>query len=596
MKPERQVVRSVLARYWSLFLLTSGLSLASAFTEAFSIGMLIPFLQTFTSDGTETFRTGVEWIDHYILATGESKIVRMYRICGVILLATLARSALGYLREVYATITRARMVEYLRQRIVQQLQAVSLGFFSARRGGDLLNSITNEMGRTSAAVSVVFNVVTQVTLVGMYLVLMVWISWELSLFALVVFSLLAAGLTFLMRRVRTGGERISAANSTFTSRITEFIEGIRTVVTYNRQPYEQERLDAAIHDVADSTIETRKRKALVYPISQAIVSTVLIVLVVFALQFYVIPGHLDVAFLLTFLFAMLRMVPNVHNLNEQRSVWAENRAGLSRVAELLDESDKPYLPNGTRRFTGLQEAIEFHNVWFAYDPGEPVLKDISVCIEAGKMTALVGGSGAGKTTLADLLPRLYDPTAGGITVDGTDLRDFDVRTLRDHIAVVSQHTYVFNDTVEANIRYGRLDASPDEVRKAAQMANAHDFVMEMDDSYDTILGDRGVRLSGGQRQRIAIARALLRDPKILILDEATSNLDTLSEKLVQESMERLMAGRTVLAIAHRLSTIENADWVVVLEEGRLVEQGTYDELLNQQGWLRKYHNIQFQAA
>jgi subfamily B ATP-binding cassette protein MsbA len=263
---------------------------------------------------------------------------------------------------------------------------------------------------------------------------------------------------------------------------------------------------------------------------------------------------------------------------------------------LLRTDDKPYLPEGERRAASLEKAITFDHVDFSYEPGEPVLHDVCIQIERGKTTALVGGSGAGKSTLVDLIPRLYDPDTGTIRYDGIDIREFTLASLRSRMAVVSQSTFIFNDTVRANIAYGRPDATEAEIRAAAEQANATGFIREMSDGFDTLLGDRGIRVSGGQRQRIAIARAILQDPEILILDEATSSLDSISEQLVQESLERLMAGRTVIAIAHRLSTIENADWVVVLEDGRVVEQGPYDALLQKREHLWSYHSIQFQTA
>jgi subfamily B ATP-binding cassette protein MsbA len=263
---------------------------------------------------------------------------------------------------------------------------------------------------------------------------------------------------------------------------------------------------------------------------------------------------------------------------------------------LLRTDDKPYLSEGDRIAPSLQEGISFENVNFSYEPGEPVLRDVCLRIERGKTTALVGGSGAGKSTLVDLIPRLYDPDTGTIRYDGVDIREFTLASLRSRMAVVSQSTFIFNDTVRANIAYGRPDATEAEIRAAAEQANAVGFIEDMSEGFDTLLGDRGIRVSGGQRQRIAIARAILQDPEILILDEATSSLDSISEQMVQQSLERLMAGRTVIAIAHRLSTIENADWVAVLEDGRIVEQGPYDALLEKRGALWSYHSIQFQTA
>jgi ABC-type multidrug transport system fused ATPase/permease subunit len=253
-----------------------------------------------------------------------------------------------------------------------------------------------------------------------------------------------------------------------------------------------------------------------------------------------------------------------------------------------------YGPSTLERF---RDTIDIRNVWFSYEPDTPVLKDINLTVEKGKITAFIGSSGAGKSTLADLIARFYDPDSGDIFIDGTNLRAYSRDSLRARMAIVSQDTFLFNDTVRANIAYGLEDISDDLLREAAEKANAIEFIEEMEDGFDTILGDRGARISGGQRQRIAIARAILRNPDILILDEATSALDSKSERLIQESLEYLMEGRTVITIAHRLSTIENADKVVVLEQGRVVEEGLYHELLDSKGHLWEFHRLQqFQAA
>jgi subfamily B ATP-binding cassette protein MsbA len=412
----------------------------------------------------------------------------------------------------------------------------------------------------------------------------------------VVFGVLSYFLKWIVATVRRHGEDITHWSGKFTSAISEFIDGMRTIIAYNRQEHERKHLYKAANRFAEATIESGKRSILLQPLSKAVMSTVLIGLIVFAMQTLVIPGVLDIAYLLAFLFALFRMTPIVHQLNGMRGDWAKNRAGISNVAALLRSTDKPSLENGSRQAPPLREGITFDNVWFAYEPDTPVLKDINLRIERGKMTALVGASGAGKSTLIDLIPRFYDPAEGEVLYDGVNLKEFDLHSLRERIAIVSQSTHIFNDTVRANIAYGDLDASPEEIRRAAERANALEFIEELEDGFDTVLGDRGVRVSGGQRQRLSIARALLKNPEILVLDEATSDLDSISERMVQESLERLMEGRTVIAIAHRLSTIENADWVVVLEEGRIVEQGQYDALVEKRGKLWEYHSIQYQTA
>lgn len=578
-------------KYWGPITLAIAFSVGAAVFEGFSIGMLVPFLQTFTEDG-QTFQTGVEWIDTHVLGEGASKVGRMYRICGLILMSTLLRSALGYLSSIYTVISRARVIQNLRQRISNRLTNVSLSYYATTRTGSILNSVTNEVSRTAGALTALFGFIEKGTLMVMYVALMVWISWKLSLVALATFLLLSVALKFLLSRIRSRGENITSANADFADRISEVVTGIRTVTAYNMRESERERLHETAKNSAEAVIRTSGQSKLIQPLSQGVISTVLILLVIVAVQQFVLTGMLSMAFLLTFLFALFRMAPNVHAINNARGTWAKNRAAVTNVAELIRSSDKPHLEDGVKSAPPLRDAIVFENVSFGYETGTPVLEEIDLRVEKGETTALVGASGAGKSTLVDLIPRFYDPSEGSILYDGTDLRTFDVTSLRDRIAIVSQDTHIFNDTVQANIAYGTPDAAPSEVRFAAERANALEFIQEMENGFDTRLGERGVRISGGQRQRIAIARALLRDPDILILDEATSDLDSISEKLVQDSLEVLLDGRTAVIIAHRLSTIENADSVVVLEEGRIVERGSYDTLVRQRGQLWEYHRTQ----
>ena len=578
-------------KYAHLIGITVLVSIAASISEGLSVGMVIPFLQTFTEGAAGGI--GIDWIDSRLFGPESDPMMRMYFIFALILLATWFSAVCSYYSDVYGAKSRARIIEDLRLRVVDQLQSVALQYYSKSKGGEILNSILNEIGRTTSALGISLAFLSQGTMLLTYLALMFWISWELSLVALALFGGLSVALSRIVTRVKRQGREITETSGAFTAAISELIDGIRTVMVHNKQDYERDRIEQKTSNFANAVITTAKYHSMIKPLSRAVVGTILLGLILFAVKFYVFTGMLDMAYLLTFLLAMFRTMPIINHLNILRGDWAQNRAGIANVADLLRSENKPYLKDGPHLAPPLQTSIEFDDVTFSYEPGRPVLRNISLTIERGKTTALVGSSGAGKTTLADLIPRFYDPDSGVIRLDGVDIRDFTQRSLRSHIGIVSQHTHVFNDTVFFNIAYGDPTVSRAAVVEAARRANALEFIEEMEEGFETVLGDRGVRLSGGQRQRIAIARALLLNPDILILDEATSALDSVSEKLVQESLDELREGRTVVAIAHRLSTIENADWVVVLEDGRVVEQGTYADLLERRGQLWTYHSLQF---
>ena len=589
-----RILLQVFRKYWHYLGITLTFAILAAVFEGLSIGLLIPFLRNIGDSSAEAFQIGWEFFDIYVLGIHESQLQRLYRICGIILLASWGRSLFSYLSEGFASMARVKYVMEVRSRIVDQLLSVSLSYYSKTRSGEIINSLTTEIGRVIQSFQVLNVYLIRGTLMIVYITFMFMVSWELSLIILVFFVLLSLTLTRLLRRIQQGGKRITKASGRFTSALTELISGIRTIAAYHTEEFERRRLNRAINGLATAMIRNGWQRLKVGPLTQGVISTILIAIVLIATQYYVLPGHLDIALLLAFLFALLRMMPLINELNKQRGTWASLRGSLVNVADLLRRDNKPYLTDGAQAVDPLGEAIVFEDVSFAYDEEALVLADISLRIACGKTTAIVGASGAGKSTLVDLIPRFHDPTEGRITWDGIDLRDVQVSSLRDKIAVVSQSTFIFNDTVWANIAYGLDEYDKEQILHAARRANAIDFIEEMEDGFDTLLGDQGVRLSGGQRQRIAIARAILRDPDILILDEATSALDSVSERLVQSSLEALMKGRTVIAIAHRLSTIENADHVIVLEAGRLVEQGSYEKLLDNKGKLWEYHALQYQ--
>lgn len=566
--------------------------LIAALFEGFGIGFLLGFLQNLVSASGNSFQTGFEWFDNTILGVQKSELTQLYRISGLILLSTWIRAVFNYLSGIYIRKAEVSLTSRLYKKVFEQLQSVSLRFFSKVRGGDLINTLTTEVNQLQMAVGQIGFVLSKGSVVIVYAGIALWISWPLTVAAILLFSLTAAGLSTLNGRIREASFPVSRARSQLTTITSEFINGIRTVQAFATQDFERQRFYQACDNYVDAAITVVKRTNVVRPLAEALGSTVLIGMIIAGMTFFVSNGVLEVASLLTFLFILFRMVPAIQELNGIAASLSAIQGSVQNIQELLRTDNKPYIESGHKAFNGLQHSIELVAVDFGYDPGELILKDITLTIERGQTVALVGASGAGKSTLADLIARFYDPTDGKILLDRTNLREFEIGSVRRRMAIVSQDTFIFNTSVRNNIAYGSEAATDEEVMQAARLANAEEFIQAMPEGFNTVLGDRGVRLSGGQRQRIAIARALLRNPEILILDEATSALDSVSEKLIQESIEKLSVGRTVIAIAHRLSTISKAHKVVVMEKGRIVEQGSYQDLLEKRGQLWKYHKMQ----
>jgi ATP-binding cassette, subfamily B, bacterial MsbA len=566
--------------------------LIAALFEGFGIGFLLAFLQNLINSSEKTLQTGFAWFDTYILGAQHSGLNQLYRISALILISTWLRAVFNYLSGLYIKKAEVRLTDRLYKKTFEQLQAVSLSFFSKVKAGNLINTLTSEVNQLQVAIGQIGFVLSKGSVIIVYAVVSLWISWPLTLAALLLFGLTAAGLSTLNRRIREASFPVSRARGHLTSVISEFINGIRTVQAFATQDFERQRFYQACDNYADTAIEVVKRSNVVRPLAEALGSTILIGMIVAGMSIFVSNGVLEVASLLTFLFILFRMVPAIQELNGVAANLSSIQGSVQNVKDLLRTDDKPYIANGYRAFEGLQRSIEIVAMSFSYNPESIILNNITLTIEKGKTVALVGASGAGKSTLADLIARFHEPTEGNFFLDGIDLKEFDIASVRRRMAIVSQDTFIFNASVRDNIAYGSPTATDAEVWAAAELANAKDFINEMPERFNTILGDRGVRLSGGQRQRIAIARALLRNPEILILDEATSALDSVSERLIQQSLEQLSVGRTVIAIAHRLSTIANADKVVVMEHGQIVEQGNYQALLDKRGKLWQFHTIQ----
>ncbi len=567
-------------------------SILGSVLEGAAMGLILSFLQGLIDPHAKAIQTGVSWFDILFLGVNQSPDVRLFYLSAIILFVTWLRAAFLYLQNVYISIIQNTLIYRLRVQVFEQLQSLSLSYFSQTRLGELINSLTTEMSRLWLPFLYAAGLITLSFSLIVYMIALFSLSWEMSLLAVLSLTLLSVGLSTLKKQIREASFAVSESNSHFTSVAVEFISSIFTVHAFNTQDFERNRFYQASADIRRKAIRGNAISMVVSPISSGMGFTIILgILILGFVLFKVQP-----ATLLTFIYALLRLVPVVQQMNQTATGITECYGSLTKVKELLETGNKPYFKNGTRSFTGLKQSIEFQSVSFGYDDDSPVLYDISLEMKKGQTTALVGSSGAGKTTLAALVPRFYDPQQGQILLDGVNVRDFEIGSLRRRIAIVSQETFIFNTSVRENIAYGLDEVADEAIWRAAKLANALDFILQLPQGFDTQLGDRGANLSGGQRQRISIARALLRDPEILILDEATSALDSMSEQLIQKALEEISVNRTVIAIAHRLSTIAHADKVVVLEQGRVVEQGNYQELLAQKGKLWQYYQVQFKGV
>ena len=570
------------------------LTIMAAALEAVGIGLIASLLQGLTNPNQAPLATGIEWLDVWFLASKTVAQERIWRISGLILFTVWVRAVFSYFGRYFAKVCEIGLVDTLRKRIFKQFESLSLSYYTQKRSGELINTFSAEVSHLSFAFNELINFVTKSCVILAYTCAMFVISWQLTLVTVILFSILAAAASNGIRRVRQASFDMTSAGGELAAKTTEFVSGIRTVQAFWTQEFERKGFYEVAQRFSNAWLKASTISGLLQPLIEAFATTILVAMILVAVSTLISSGSLRVVSLLAFLFALFRLLPIIAQMNSSWGLIAMHSGALKNIHELLRTDNKAYLIDGNKEFPGLVQGIELVNVNFGYDHDKLVLHNINLTIERGQMVALVGSSGSGKTTLADLLVRFYDITTGSILIDNIDLREYSLDSLRQKMAVVSQDTFIFNTSVRENIAYGLENIDDETIIEASIGANAYEFICELPEGFDTKLGDRGVRLSGGQRQRIAIARALLRNPEILILDEATSALDSVSEGLVQQSLEKLTIGRTAIAIAHRLSTIHKADKIIVLEEGRVVEQGGYQELLNRKGKLWKYHQTQYQ--
>ncbi|OAN43797.1 ABC transporter ATP-binding protein [Chloroflexus islandicus] len=516
-------------------------------------------------------------------------------------LVAIGQAVAGLIQTYSLTFVGERVVTDLRLAAYQQLQRLDLAFFEQRRTGEITSRITNDVTLIQTTVTTNLATLLQgvIQLVGA-VVLMIVVSWQLSGLALVLVPTLVAIAIVFGRWLRRISTTVQDRLADATSVLEETVAGVRVVRSFGREPYEIERFRTAIEATFAAAMKRARVRALFQPAMSLAVWAVLIGMLVIG-GYLVSAGLLTPGDLVAFLFYAGMVAGSMGAFAGLFGQVQEALGAVTRVFELLDQQPAVADAPDAIPLPPVQGRVEFREVSFAYQRAENgqaapvVLRNFSLAIEPGEMVALVGPSGAGKSTIVSLIPRFYDVQSGSVLIDGYDVRRVQMRSLREQIGIVPQETLLFSGSIRDNIRYGRLEASDAEVEAAARMANAHEFICQLPEGYDTPVGERGVRLSGGQRQRIAIARAILKDPRILILDEATSSLDSESERLVQEALERLMAGRTSIVIAHRLSTVQRADRIVVVVAGEVVEAGTHRQLLARGGMYARLYELQFQA-
>lgn len=488
-----------------------------------------------------------------------------------------------------------RVIIDIRKAVFEKLQRLSLSFYDKNKTGTIMSYVTNDVNALqSAMVENVVEMVTESVILIASIVMMIYLDWKLFLVTFSTFPIVLLFIDQFGKRIRKSGSRIQEVTADITSVLQETVSSARVIKSFVREDYEINRFDKENLNNFRANMKYAQLSATLTPTIE-FVAAVGVTIILWYGGNSVINGSITAGSLVAFLTYAVNISNPIKRLSRVIGNIQKALAAAQRVFDVLDLPETIKNTPDAKALPPVKGKVRFNHVSFSYDPGEEVLSDVSFDVKPGEMVAFVGPSGAGKSTVASLLPRFYDVNDGSISIDGTDIRGVTLNSLREQVGIVPQETILFNGSVYDNILYGRLDATKEEVEAAAKAANAHNFIMELPDGYNTMLGDRGVNISGGQRQRISIARAILKNPQILILDEATSALDTESERVVQEALDRLMVGRTSFVIAHRLSTIKNADKIMVLEKGRLVEQGTHDELMQLDGLYAHLYKIQYRS-
>jgi ATP-binding cassette subfamily B protein len=542
-------------------------------------------------------RENANWLNRLVLSIAGPDVLMVLKIAAISALAIAIFGAISSYVEKSCTTTVGQWVMHdLRRTLYAHIQRLSLSFHDETQTGDLISRVTSDIDSvqsfvTSGLLSVLIDCLTLAGMVG----IMFYMNWRFTLIALSIAPVLFLVVFRYTRLIRKSSREVRKKEGQIVSIVQEVLTSIRVVKAFAREDYEQKRLEEESLESVEIALHARALKSRLAPLVEIIVGVGTSMVLWFGARM-VLEGTLDAGSLIVFIWYLGKMYKPMQDLSKMTDTYAKAAVAYERIQEVLQsEREVKDLP-GSRRVGRLRGDIEFDHVTFGYEPSQPVLKDISFKIQPGTVAALVGPTGAGKSTIISLIPRFYDPDSGVVKIDGWDVRRLQQKSVRDQVSFVLQETVLFHASVWRNIAYGKPGASRAEILEAAHFANADEFIEKMPQGYETMIGERGVTLSGGQRQRIAIARAVIRNTPILILDEPSSGLDAASEQLVFEALDRLMVGKTSVVIAHRLATIQRADNIYVVQDGTITESGKHEDLMRQGGLYAELHRIQFQAA
>lgn len=573
------------------------LNLLAAVADVFSFTLLIPFLQALFDQPKLLPQTGIlgAILNTSIgfLLTGD-KMQSLQNVIVIILVAVTLKNVLIWLAGQIGAQLQEYVARDLRNALYRHLLRLPLGWFTKNKVGQTISRMLNDVAN---AKTVVTELVTRSLWSGAQVIAslaaMFSTSWQLTIASLVVAPLTIGAIQPVLKKLRRGHRRLGNEQGEITSLLQETVSGIRLVKSYGAEMREEERFVDRNTRFAQGYVRISRLALLASPITETLGTGTAVILLWYGARLVLVNHAMDPSMLVTFLLLVMRLLQPLKQLSQVQPAAQQSLASAERIFEVFDAVTETAVDRGTIINPTFENEVRFESVTFAYDSNAVALSNITFTARKGEIIALVGPSGAGKTTLVDLIPRFIEPTNGRITLDGVDVREIRLDALRALTGIVSQDTVLFNDTVRANVAFGKRDATQQQLDAAASAANALGFIRELPQGWDTNLGERGARLSGGQRQRLAIARALLSDPPILILDEATSALDAESERLVQEAIDRLFLNRTVFVIAHRLATIQHADKILVFDRGQLVEEGTHGELILFGGTYARLHALQF---